>query len=366
MASESSKQSNAGVIICTIFIISLIALITTVTSFPYAPYGIAAIVPIIVCFVASFAMCAVMPSQNASRLTTPEITFGSEGSRRSTAVIVRMDQTLGSEESAAEVQVLRGGEFVGNRLRYKVKILNKSKYVITDVTVSLVTYPRGALSVEGPTAKSITKIEPSGFMSPAFEFLPTQDCVKGDIVANVSYVDHEGRAYSTMTEPYTVRSVCDLLMPERISPDDFERRLENLTHGEMASRVDEWTPEEMHSKALQVLGKSNFSEVKSERAMIGEKIESRVTGWARGKYTGKNLGVEITITGRPDTRGAVCRIRISGQDEAMILPAIDEMSHNLSAWLCPVCVGELPPESVDGIRAGRHAKCPFCGAIVGR
>lgn len=290
----------------------------------------------------------------------------SAGSLKAMATPPRMPQTRAPNETMAEVQVLRGGELVGNRLRYKVKVLNTSKYVITDVTVSLVAYPRDALAVEGLTVKTIAKIEPRGFVSSVFEFLPTRDCVRGDIIANVFYVDYEGRAHTAMTEPFTVRAVCDLLVPQPITPEDFEDRLQSLSHGEMASRVDDWTPEEMHSKALQVLTKLNFSEVKSQRRMIGNQVESKITGWARGKYTGKNLGVEILITGRLDMKGATCKVRISGQDEAMILPAIDEMAHSLSAWLCPVCVGELPLEAVDEVKAGRQAKCPFCGVTVAR
>jgi hypothetical protein len=264
------------------------------------------------------------------------------------------------------VQVFRGGELVGNRLRYKVKILNRSRYVITDVTVNLVTYPRDSLILDGPPLKAVAKIQPSGFVSPTFEFIPTRDCVKGDIIADVSYIDFMGRAHTSMPEPFTIRAVCDLLRPEHITAEEFERRLVSLNHGEMALTVDGWTPEEMHSKALQVLEKSNFSEVKTDRRMIGERTESRISGWARGKYTGKNLGVEIIISGRPGIIGASCKVHMSGEDEAMILPAIDEMAHNLSAWLCPVCVGELPAEAVDAIRAGKQAKCPFCGVTVGR
>jgi hypothetical protein len=278
----------------------------------------------------------------------------------------RRAQMLVRSGAVAEVQVLRGGELVGNRFRYKVKVLNKSKYVITDVTVSLVSYPRDALSIENVGIRTISKIQPSGFVSPTFVFLPTRDCVKGDIIANVSYVDYEGKARSVMAEPFTIRAVCDLLAPERITPEDFELRLENLDHGEMALRVDDWTPEEMQSKSLQVLEKSNFSEVGIQQRSTGAQFESRITGWARGKYTGKNLGVEIDVSGRRDTRGATCKIRMSGQDEAMILPAIDEMSHSLSAWLCPVCAGELPNEAVDDIKAGRQAKCPFCAVALER
>jgi DNA-directed RNA polymerase subunit RPC12/RpoP len=270
------------------------------------------------------------------------------------------------QEASTDVQVLRGGEFVGNRLRYKVKVLNNSRFVITDITVSLVTYPRDALTVQGTIVKTVAKIDPGGFDSPLFEFMPSKDCVKGEVVAMVCWVDHVGKPHMAMTDSFTVRAVCDLLIPENITPEQFELKLTDFSHGEMSFKVSDWTPEEMHSKALQVLEMSNFSEVTTNQNTIGEHIESRITGWARGKYTKKNLGVELTITGKPGAKGATCTVRMSGEDEAMIMPAIDEMSQNLTAYLCPMCGGELPDEAVSLIRDGKQCKCPFCGVSVCR
>ena len=99
---------------------------------------------------------------------------------------------------------------------------------------------------------------------------------------------------------------------------------------------------------------------------IQEHIESRVTGWAKGKYTNKNIGVEITITGLPGVKGATCKIQMSGEDDAMIMPAIDEIGKKLSAWLCPRCGGGLPVESVRVIKAGKTTACPFCEISIDR
>lgn len=169
-----------------------------------------------------------------------------------------------------------------------------------------------------------------------------------------------------MTEPFSVRAVCDLLMPEVITPDEFELRLSDFNHEEMTFKVQDWTPEEMRSKTLQVFEKLNFSHVTSSHTTSDEHVELIINGWARGKYTQKNLGVELTITGKPGVKGATCTVRMSGEDEAMIMPAIDEMSQNLTAYLCPMCGGELPDQAVSLIRDGKQCKCPFCGVTVCR
>jgi hypothetical protein len=268
--------------------------------------------------------------------------------------------------STESIEVLRGAEFIGNRLRYKVKVANNSETIINDVTITIVSYPRDSLKLEGNTTKSIAKIEPAGFRSPSFEFLPTQDCVKGNIAAAVSFVDSKGKLHSINAEPYTVRAVCDLLQPEQITADEFETKVSELEHGDMTVKVIDWSPEEMYSKTLQVLESTNFSNVTTETQKLREYIEFKVKGWAKGKYTGKKIGIEVGITGKPGMKGATCRIVVSGEDNAMILPAIDEVSQKLSAWLCPKCGANLTPEQVSQLSQGKSIQCSFCGVSINR
>jgi hypothetical protein len=268
------------------------------------------------------------------------------------------------KETTSGVSVTRGAEFIGNELRYKTKVENKSKHVITDVTVSLFSYPSESLKPIESKSRTFSKLEPGGFRSTTFSFLPTEDCVKGNLVSSISYLDSEGNPYSEVTKPYTIRAVCDLLTAETITPEEFMQRLSNFKHGELSVKVSDWTPEQMFKKTESILRKSNFYQIGSEEKQVGTHIESKLTGWAKGKYTGKRIAVEITITGKPETRGATCKVRMSAQDEAMIMPAIDEFTQRLTAWLCPYCVGILSQESVDSLKARKSTQCPFCGVLI--
>jgi len=270
------------------------------------------------------------------------------------------------ESTRGEVKALRGGEFIGNRMRFKVKVLNDSKLTITDVTVWLLSYPSEAMRLEEDDDIKFPKIEPGGFRSPHFDLLPTQDCVRGEIVAGVSYIDASGQAHSMTTEPFVIRAVCDLLQPEIIDASQFSRRLKELECGELTVKVEDWTPEQMYEKTLRILDQSNFYEVDSQFEVKEGIATGEASGWAKGKYTGKKLGVRVRITGKTQKEGASCRISMSGEDDAMILPAIDDLKEQLSAWLCPFCGSKLTLENVKDLRAGRSVKCPFCSVTVGR
>ncbi|NHI88014.1 MAG: hypothetical protein EAX87_00745 [Candidatus Thorarchaeota archaeon] len=265
------------------------------------------------------------------------------------------------------VRVLRGGEFIGNRMRFKVKVINDSPYVITDVTVFLLAYPKESLKFVGDDdSVSFAKIEPGGFLSPTFDFLPTQDCVKGEIVAGVSFLDMHGNPQVRNTKPFIIRSVCDLLLPSRITPEDFELRLKDLECGEVSVKIEEWTPEEMFEKALRIVDESNFFEVSSKIEDTDGIAFGKITGFALGKYTNKEVGVEIDITGPVKAKGASCKIKVSGEDQAMILPAIDDLRERLNAWLCPMCSSPLSLAQVEDLKEGNAVVCSFCDVTIGR
>jgi len=266
----------------------------------------------------------------------------------------------------SDVKALRGGEFIGNRMRFKVKVRNDSEFIITDVIVFLISFPKESLKLADDDACHFSKIEPGGFRSPTFDFLPTLDCVHGEIIAGVSYVDMRGNAHTLTTKPFIIRSVCDLLIPDQVTPETFALKLRELEHGEITIKVIEWTPEEMYEKALRLLDESNFFEVSSTIEESDGIVFAKISGLAKGKYTGKNIGMQINISGSKGVRGASCQLRVSGEDQAMILPAIDDLRERLSAWLCPMCGSPLTLEDVANLRDGRVVQCPFCSVTIGR
>ena len=269
-----------------------------------------------------------------------------------------------SEES--DVKALRGGEFIGNRMRFKVKVVNDSQYMITDVRVYLLSFPKDALRIASDDDCLFSKIEPGGFRSPSFDFLPTRDCVRGEIVAGLSYVDMKGKAHTISTKPFVIRAVCDLLLPEQVSPQEFASKLKEHQHGEIVVKVNEWTPEEMYEKALRIVDDSNFFEVSSNIDESDGIVSGKISGYAKGKYTGKSVGVQIDITGPSHKKGARCTVRVSGEDQAMILPAIDDLRERLSAWLCPMCGSALTLQNVEDLKEGKVVCCPFCNVSIGR
>ncbi|MHA2261560.1 MAG: hypothetical protein ACXAEN_04125 [Candidatus Thorarchaeota archaeon] len=131
--------------------------------------------------------------------------------------------------SPDDIEVLRGCEMVGGTFEYKVKVMNGSDSVINNVTVTLLAYPQDCMRVEGLTTRTLARIEPGGFRSPQFVFTPTKDCVEGEILSTVSFIDFTNETQMMRVEPYTIRSVCDLLRPMEASLEEFDLLLHEMT-----------------------------------------------------------------------------------------------------------------------------------------
>ncbi len=231
--------------------------------------------------------------------------------------------------SDVDIEVLRGCECIGAKFEYKVKIKNDSEFVLNRVTVSIASYPEDCMRLEGETSKRISMIEPDGFRSPQFTFIPTKDCVGGVIQATVSFIDHKNELGVVEVEPYTIRSVCDLLTPLEKTLEEFEDAIHDMTVA-----VEEITADSnaaiLFSKTIALLPAMNFHIIESSSKSENGVFYGTVRGLARGKYTGSRVAVRIAITGALDAQVAQVQIEGLGDDEAMLPTTLQELTETIT------------------------------------
>ncbi|UCH05809.1 MAG: hypothetical protein JSW05_06495 [Candidatus Thorarchaeota archaeon] len=257
------------------------------------------------------------------------------------------------------VNVLRGGEIIGGRFEYKVKVKNDTDYVINNVTVNILAYPEDCLEISERTVKTIKRIGPGEFRSPQFTFIPTKDCVEGKVIATVSYIDHQDVTKMLGAEPYVIRSVCDLLTPLESTIENFE-----LILGEMVAtsdeRIHDWNPEVLFTKVKALLPAKNFYILDSSSRIGDGRFVGEIRGLAEGKYTGKRVAVRLAISGVADGNQASVRVEGLGDDEAMLPTTIDELTKSIDSWTCMNCGAAFEPIEVNEIRDGRPIQCRYC------
>ncbi|TFH07007.1 MAG: tetratricopeptide repeat protein [Candidatus Thorarchaeota archaeon] len=227
------------------------------------------------------------------------------------------------------VSAVRGWNFIDGKFEYKIKVGNDSESVITNVCFQIVAYPEN-LEISGETSRTQAKIEPRGFGAHSYTFLPTRDCVEGDIQATVSYLDHHNKLHVILVEAYTIRSVCDLLNPLDAALNQFDELILKLDKTSVEIVID-WNPEALFQRIVMITESKNFRIIDKQSNRIGNQFIGSLKGLAKGKYTEKHVALVIFIKSVDGHQTSVT-IEVLGDDEAM-LPVT---SHELRSQLRPL------------------------------
>ncbi len=269
------------------------------------------------------------PAHNSSRVPQiveriPEIKTTETSAEISSSSSVATEDPITDE--LKEIKVTRGYVISGGTFQYKVKIENNTSYVITDVGVSIISYPEDCMELGEARFRKISKIEPKGFRSLEFTLIPTKDCVKGAVLANVSFVDHTGKMQSYNVEPQIIRSVCDLLIPLKTSLSQFYDLLDKChADGTRKEERIEQNVQSMYHKIKSTLPSMNFHIIHSESNNIGGQFFGTVRASAKGKYNRNQIILEIIARGFLEEDE--CRVTISacGDNPNMLPITIVEM-----------------------------------------
>ena len=264
-----------------------------------------------------------------------------------------------AEPIISGVKVMRGCEIVGGKFDYKVKVVNNSGYVITNVTVSIVAYPIDCMELAGENVKSISRIEVGGFRSPQFTFYPSKDCVQGKVVATVSYIDFLDQLHTISVEPYLIRSVCDLLLPCKKTSQAFDLVLTGLEKTQQEQSLD-WNAQVLFTKAEKILPTKNFHVVDTEEHTIAGEFIGTIRGYAEGKYTKNKVAVIIMVTGPENGRHSTIKVEALGEDVSMLPTTIDELADTMDSWVCLRCGAPLDTEQVEEIGRRLPIRCKYC------
>jgi len=265
-----------------------------------------------------------------------------------------------------DIKVLRGGEIKGKSYIFKVKVINTSEFNLTDITIQIVSYPYDCLKLTSKESQKINKLDAGGFVSPTFTFLPTHDCVKGKILANVSFVDIFNHLHMVEVQPHDISMVCGLFRPIKISNEDFSK----ITSGilDFAKAGDEfnisYNPKLIFTKLKILLPDNNFEIINEEKKEIGDIFFGIIRGFAEGKFSKKKIGVEITISGNKDEDESICKIEAFSEDQFVLPPLISELNEELQTWTCTTCNKPLTEQQVQQLLAGKPITCNSCKNVM--
>ncbi len=197
--------------------------------------------------------------------------------------------------SDQDVKITRGGDWKieGNLsvFHYKVKVLNKSKFVITQIQILLTSLPKG-LEVE-KDRYIINSLKPKAYESPTFKFKANESCVGDFIEGIVVYTSHTGQQITSKIEPFEICYVCNLLVPKRVSQQEFDQKTEFMKESRLTIESDlEFS--DLERKIEGIIHNCNFAllqKLNQNQSSEFKKFEA----FAEGLYDKQDVGLSVAV-----------------------------------------------------------------------
>lgn len=228
-----------------------------------------------------------------------------------------------------EPNIYRGGIIKGGEYIFKVKVENDTDYNITDVNVKILSYPKESLNLLGDEIRIISKIEKGGFISPSFSFRPNIDCIQGNIHSLVTYIDEVNQPHIINVKPHEIKMVCGLLKPKKVDISKFRKVAIDLLNFEKTGEDIQfpYNVNLLFEKLKVLLPEQNFEIItEPEEKLVNNRFIGTFLGFAEGKYSKKEVGIKITLTGSINEENCVGKIEGFCEEPAMLIPLINEFS----------------------------------------
>ncbi|MFX0030670.1 MAG: hypothetical protein ACFE8B_15765 [Candidatus Hermodarchaeota archaeon] len=193
------------------------------------------------------------------------------------------------------IKITRGGDWkVENNksiFNFKVKVLNASDYVITNVQIFLTSIPSGLITQND--RYKIDILNPNAYESPSFKFIAKDSCVGDFIKGFVIFNDHLGKQQTTPIIPFEIEYVCNLLVPKSINEEAFRKNTAVMKENKLTFECI-LPPEELKPEVLEILEQNNFFILKSAPESETPDVK-KINAYAEGKYDKQDVALSIIM-----------------------------------------------------------------------
>ncbi len=202
-------------------------------------------------------------------------------------------------------------------LEFGITVENQSEELIHEVSIKVLLYPNEGLKPVEPLAQMIETIEPGGSESIIFGFDVINECVEGEFVSSVHFIDSKGEDIAAISGNIFVRSVFEQFEPLEITPEEILS---------LKSELKKWNRE--HSLAVEakelfdilkdLFLNWNLYTIQSECTEKENMFMGVVSGMAKGRITDMKLAVTLTVVGRIDDDLLKLRIDVLCEDPEIL------------------------------------------------
>jgi len=206
-----------------------------------------------------------------------------------------MGEVEGEDYKKTEIEVLRGGDWKVEDKQsvfyYKPKVINSSKYVISNIQILLTDIP-SCLKAEKDRHK-IEYLKPRSFESPTFKLKAIESCVGDSVTGIVTFTNPAGKQETIHINPFEIEYVCNLLVPKKISRKDYDKKVEHMKGKEL--QLDCFAdPKELESILTPILLQNNFYLLEQLKNSKNDHLRT-LDGYAQGRYDKEDVALSLTM-----------------------------------------------------------------------
>ncbi len=237
-----------------------------------------------------------------------------------------------------DVEVVSTFAAAPENLEFGLMIQNLSDEPIHEVSVKVLLYPYESLEPAQPLTQTVESIEPEGIEAVLFGFSVVKECVEGEFVTAVQFIDEKGEDVAAMSGNIFVRSLFEQFYPMETTPEELLS---------LKSEMKEWNRE--HSLAAEAeelfdimkdLFKNwNLYTVQSESTERENMFMGVISGMAQGRITDLKLAVTLTVVGKLNDDLSKLRIDVLCDDP--------EILHTIASVLFETIQRELGVIDID-------------------
>ncbi len=181
-------------------------------------------------------------------------------------------------------------------LEYGITIENEGKKPIHEVSVKILSFPSECMKAEDNLVQTIETIEPGDSGALIFGFSIYGECVEGEIITSVTLIDNSGEDLSAKAGNVFVRAIFDQFAPNKISTDDFIRMKSDQKQWNREHTIDA-EASKIYDSIKKLLKKKNLHIFQDETIERENTFMGILAGCAKGRFSGNNLVITITIVG---------------------------------------------------------------------
>ncbi|MFW9845402.1 MAG: hypothetical protein ACFFD6_01535, partial [Candidatus Thorarchaeota archaeon] len=205
---------------------------------------------------------------------------------------------------------------------------NIGQDTISDVTVSILSFPPDSLIPPLARTQTISSIKPGKKEAVDFGFMVKSEGIEGEIISSVTFRDGNGDKIAAKSGNCFIRSIYSQIEPLEMTAEEFQqmKKGKNTWNREHVVEVE---ANELYKMVKKLTARNNLYVLKSESTKKKGMYLGVIVGVGKGRFNNVRVVITITLVGTVGEGISKVRIDTFSDDPELIQIAASEFFEKL-------------------------------------